>query len=134
MDWGSGNSVLKIRRSFIPAAYMPKKGTFSSIISTKEGIFAATEQDGILQIRSDNWKKIHFARQNLNLNPANAAVRYDNKPWFGTLDGSIVVRSNHQWNWIRVSDFGVTALATDGTSLFAWSGGKLVQILIDKNF
>jgi hypothetical protein len=124
---GSRNST-----SFIPAPYMPRKGIFASIVCMKEGIFAGTEQDGILQIESRNWKKIHFARQNLNMNSFNAAVAYNNKPWFGTLDGSVVFRTGVQWRWIRVNDFPVTALSTDGTSLFAWSGGKLVQILYEE--
>ncbi len=119
-------------RSFIPAAYMPRKGIFSSIVSSGEGIFAATEQDGILHIQEGGWKRIRFARQNLNLNSINAAILYRNEPWFGTLDGSLIVRSELAWHWIRVSDFPVTAIATDGSSLYAWAGGKLVQVLYDR--
>jgi hypothetical protein len=126
--WKTGSNK---STSFIPATYLPRKGTFASIVCMEQGIFAGTEQDGILQIESGNWKKIYFARQNLNMNSFNAAVVYNNKPWFGTLDGSVVFRTGLQWRWIRVNYFPVTALATDGASLFAWSGGKLVQILYD---
>ena len=112
---------------------MPRKGIFSSIVSSAEGIFAATrarwhsshsggwlETDPVLRVR------------NLNLNSINAAILYRNEPWFGTLDGSLIVRSELAWHWIRVSDFPVTAIATDGSSLYAWSGGKLVQVLYDR--
>jgi hypothetical protein len=133
----SADSGLKIwnrtgTKSFLPIDFIPKRGIFASLITTSDGIFAGTDQDGFLQLSPGKWQRLIFARRNLNLNSVNASTIYGGDPWFGTLDGSVVFHSNGEWHWIQVSEFPVTAVATNGKSLFVWSGGKLLEVVYDQ--
>jgi len=133
----STDSGLKIwdytgTKSFLPADFIPKRGVFASVITTDNGIFAGTDQDGFLQLSRGKWQRLVFARRNLNLNSVNASATYHGNPWFGTLDGSVVFHSRGNWHWIPVSEFPVTAVATNGKSLFVWSGGKLLEVVHDE--
>ncbi|HEY7161304.1 MAG TPA: hypothetical protein VH815_08590 [Acidobacteriota bacterium] len=133
----STDSGLKIwsvtgTKSFLPAEFIPKRGIFASVVTTPQGIFAGTDQDGFLQLSRGNWQRLVFARRNLNLNSVNASTIYHGEPWFGTLDGSVVFESKGNWHWIEVGEFPVTAVATNGKSLYVWSGGKLLEVVPDE--
>jgi ligand-binding sensor domain-containing protein len=119
-------------KSFLPDDFIPKRGIFASVITTTDGIYAGTDQNGFLQLSRGKWQRLLFARRNLNLNSVNASAIYHDDPWFGTLDGSVVFRSKGKWHWIPVSEFPVTAVATNGKSLFVWSGGKLLEVVPDE--
>ncbi len=133
----STDSGLKIwneagTRLFLPDGFIPKRGVFASVISTPVGIFAGTDQDGFLQLSPGCWQRLVFARRNLNLNSLNASTIYRGDPWFGTLDGSVVFQSAGRWHWIEVSEFPVTALTTNGKQVYVWSGGKLLEVVYDR--
>jgi hypothetical protein len=125
--WNDGGT-----KSFLPADFIPKRGVFASVITTANGIFAGTDQDGFLELSRGKWQRLVFARRNLNLNSVNASTIFHGEPWFGTLDGSVVFQSKGSWHWIPVSEFPVTAVATNGKSLFVWSGGKLLEVVHDQ--
>jgi ligand-binding sensor domain-containing protein len=133
----STDSGLKIwndngTKSFLPDDFIPKRGIFASVITTPDGIFAGTDQDGYLQLSRGKWQRLVFARRNLNLNSVNSSAIYRGNPWFGTLDGSVIFQSKGNWHWIPVSEFPVTAVATNGKSLYVWSGGKLLEVVHDE--
>lgn len=133
----STDSGLKIwsqagTKSFLPAEFIPNRGVFASVVKTADGIFAGTDQDGFLELSRSKWQRLLFARRNLNLNSVNASAIFHGEPWFGTLDGSVVFQSKGNWHWIPVSEFPVTAVATNGKSLFVWSGGKLLEVVHDE--
>jgi hypothetical protein len=133
----STDSGLKIwndtgTKSFLAADFIPRRGVFASVITTTDGIYAGTDQDGFLQLSRGKWQRLQFARRNLNLNSVNASAIYRGDPWFGTLDGSVVFQSKGKWHWFPVSEFPVTAVATNGKSLYVWSGGKLLEVVADE--
>lgn len=119
-------------KSFLPAEFIPNRGVFASVIKTADGIFAGTDQDGFIELSRGKWQRLRFGRRNLNLNSVNASAIFHGEPWFGTLDGSVVFQSKGSWHWIQVSEFPVTAVATNGKSLFVWSGGKLLEVIHDE--
>lgn len=100
----------------------------SGLAGEGKRLYAATSEDGILSIHPWPWSEIRFAVPELNMISAGAITEHKGMPCFGTYGGSVVYRSGSGWRRIATGEFPVTALASNGETLYAWSGGRLLDV------
>ena len=107
---------------------MIRHRTLNGLVGTSGGLYAATSENGILVLRPGPVREILFAVPELNMISPGAVVAHRDMPCFGTYDGSVVCESSEGWKKATIGEFPVTALASDGDRLFAWSGGRLLEV------
>lgn len=114
-------------RGIAPCAKIRHR-TLSGIIGSANRIYAATGEDGILTLKPRPVNEIRFAVPELNIISPGAATMHHGMPFFGTYAGAVVYQAGNKWKQAVIGEFPVTAIASDGESIYAWTGGRLVEV------
>ena len=103
---------------------------FAAALQIRDELFLSTTSDGILKKAGQHCELVSFARSSLNSFQPGCAVSHRGIPCFGAADGSVVFFKNNQWKRMKISRVPVTALASDGSTLYAWTDGQLLAVRI----
>lgn len=102
--------------------------SLSGLIGAGNRILAPTGGEGIVTLSPRPLHNIRFAQPELNIVSPGAAVIHRGKPCFGTYAGAVIYQEGAQWKKARVGEYPVSSLASDGSTLYAWSGGQLLAV------
>ena len=82
------------------------------------------------------WQTASFAGTGSRLLSARCSAIFQGHLCFGTSAGAVLIYDGAKWSRITLGTKPVTALATAGDLLYAWSGGELleIQFLIELEF
>lgn len=102
--------------------------SLAGMVSAGGRVLAPTGESGILNLSPRPLENVRFGIPELNMLSQGAAVVHRGIPCFGSYPGAIVYQNKNRWLQAKIGDYPVTALASDGATLYAWCGGRLLAV------
>lgn len=102
--------------------------SLAGLVSAGGRVLAPTGETGILNLSPRPLVNVRFAIPELNMLSQGAAVLHRGMPCFGSYPGAIVYQNKNRWRQAKIGEYPVTALASDGETLYAWCGGRLLAV------
>jgi hypothetical protein len=104
------------------------RNQFAAALQLRNDLLLATTDDGLIRTAGSTCQHFSFARRSLNAFEPGSAITHRGIPCFGSAEGSLVFYRHNRWERMKISRMPITALATDGTTLYAWTDGQLLAV------